>query len=584
MNSALTSADRFVDEMTSGFIAAHYSMVRRTTGGILRRRPAPHGEVALVVGGGSGHYPAFAGLVGEGLAHGAALGDVFASPSARQVAAVARAAHVDGGVLLSYGNYAGDVLNFEAAADQLRSEGIPCITVAVTDDICSAPPERRQERRGIAGDLPVFLLAAAAAERGGSLEEVARLTRHANDRVRSIGVAFSGCSLPGATEPLFHVPAGKMALGLGIHGEPGIDLVNSPDASELATMLVDRLLAEAPPDSGMRAVPFLNGLGAFKAEELFVVYSAVSAKLRNAGVGIVDPQIGEFCTSFDMRGLSLTLLWLDDELEDLWQHPVNAPAFRRGNPSRRGGDALPETFEPLGEAMTEATTPGDQESVVCANMVAATMAAIARVIDANADDLGRIDAIAGDGDHGIGMRRGSIAASEAATRAVAEGAGAGSTLTAAAHAWSDRAGGTSGILWGAILESIGVAVTDHGIPDTRTVARGVRNACERVMRQGGARPGDKTMVDALVPFTEELNARVEAGDELAQAWRLAAERATLAAAATAELTPRKGRARTHGQRAVGTPDAGAHSFALIVSAVGGTLAEHLPICPEGEPR
>ena len=189
---------KFADETVTGFVAAHRRWVRRVPGGVARSTATPPGQVAVIIGGGSGHYPAFAGLVGQGLASGAVMGNVFASPSAAQVVSVAKAAQHGGGVLLSYGNYAGDFLNFSQAEERLRAEGIACRSVQVTDDIYSAPPAERHKRRGVAGDLVVFKVAAAAAAEGRSLGEVADLASLANDRTRSLGVAFSGCTLPGS--------------------------------------------------------------------------------------------------------------------------------------------------------------------------------------------------------------------------------------------------------------------------------------------------------------------------------------------------------------------------------------------------
>ena len=269
----------FADELIEGFVAANHPWVRRVTGGVVRIGKSPQGQVAVVIGGGSGHYPAFAGLVGRGLAHGAAMGNLFASPSAQHVYSVAMAAESGGGVLLTYGNYAGDVLNFDQAQTRLIEEGVPCRTIVVTDDVSSATPGEIGKRRGIAGDLCVFKVAAAAAETGANLDEVADLARRANDRTRSFGIAFSGCTLPGASEPLFTVPAGRMAVGMGIHGEPGIGEAEIPTSNELARLLVQTLLTEVPPGvqiAGARVVAILNGLGSVKYEELFVLYGGVA--------------------------------------------------------------------------------------------------------------------------------------------------------------------------------------------------------------------------------------------------------------------------------------------------------------------
>ncbi|MFI8489781.1 dihydroxyacetone kinase family protein [Streptomyces rubrogriseus] len=577
----------FADEALEGFTAAHRRWVRPVTGGVVRATATPAGQVAVVIGGGSGHYPAFSGLVGRGLAHGAAVGNVFASPSARQIHSVATAAHGGGGVLLMYGNYAGDVLHFGQAAERLAADGVETRTFAVADDISSAGPDESAKRRGIAGDLPVFKAAAAAAEQGLPLEEVLRVAERAGARTRSFGIAFSGCTLPGADHPLFTVPEARMAVGLGIHGEPGIGEEALPTADEAARLLVDTLLKELPEDvadpAGQRAAVILNGLGSVKYEELFVVYREVAALLGDAGVEIVDPEVGELVTSFDMAGISLTLTWLDDRLEELWRAPADTPAYRKGalggpepDQDRAAATAAAEDTAVADAAAsgTTAVPAASDASRRAADTVLAALDAVARVVDAHADELGRIDAVAGDGDHGIGMQRGSTAAHRAAADAHGLGAGAGTVLTRAADAWADKAGGTSGALWGTILRALGTALGDRYAPGAARVAEGVTEASAGVRRLGGAEVGDKTMVDVLVPFADALAAATAEGMPLAEAWDRAATAATAAAAGTADLLPRRGRARPHAEKSLGTPDAGAHSLALITRAVHGALLDH----------
>ncbi|VXB20651.1 L-erythrulose kinase [Arthrobacter sp. 9AX] len=568
----------FADEMIEGFAASHGRWVKRVSGGVVRNTKSTPDTVALVIGGGSGHYPAFAGLVGQGLAHGAAMGNLFASPSAQQVYNVAKAAENGGGVLLGYGNYAGDVLHFTQAQERLRREGIDCRSIAVTDDVSSAPLAERTKRRGIAGDLTVFKVAAAAAEAGYSLDDVVAVAERANDRTRSFGVAFTGCTLPGADNPLFSVPEGRMAVGMGIHGEPGIDETDIPTADELAELLVSTLLAEVPDglaaggdNTGARVVPILNGLGSVKYEELFVVYRRVAQLLAEAGLEAVDPQVGELVTSFDMAGTSLTLFWLDDELETLWNAPADAPAFRRGAVTA----AALEAGDATDDAGAELSIPDSSaDSRAAAARVLAALDAAKAVVDANADELGRIDAIAGDGDHGIGMERGVRAAVEAATEAVGRGAGAATTLYIAGDAWADKAGGTSGALWGMALRAIGDALGNTDKPDANAVATGVAQAAAAIMEFGKAKPGDKTLVDVLVPFRDALTSEVAAGKALSDAWGAGAVTAQEAADATAGLLPLMGRARPHAEKSLGTPDAGAVSLALIISAIHATLVQN----------
>ncbi|MGY0058945.1 dihydroxyacetone kinase family protein [Streptomyces sp. LZ34] len=563
----------FADEALEGFVAAHRRWVRRVPGGVVRATPTAPGQVAVVIGGGSGHYPAFSGLVGRGLVHGAAVGNVFASPSAQQVQQVAKAAHSGGGVLLTFGNYAGDVLHFGQAQERLNAEGIDCRTVVVTDDISSAPAEESAKRRGVAGDLAVFKTAAAAAEAGLPLDEVVRLAQLANARTRSFGIAFSGCTLPGADAPLFTVPVGRMAVGLGIHGEPGLSEAAVPTADEAAELLVATLLAELPEGvetpRGLRAGVILNGLGTVKYEELFVVYRRVARLLDEAGVAAVDPEVGELVTSFDMAGVSLTLFWLTEELEPLWTAPADAPAYRKGalEPAVDVSSESPEE-QPEQTIIPEAS----EESRAAARTVLDALAAVLRTVDEHADELGRIDAVAGDGDHGIGMRRGAEAAYEAGRSALGLGAGAGTLLCHAADAWADRAGGTSGALWGVILRQVGAALGDTDRPGAAAVSTGVNAAADGVMRLGKAAVGDKTMVDVLVPLADALSEAAGEGQPLATAWDAAATAAEAAAKATAELLPRLGRARPHAEKSLGTPDAGAVSLALIARAVHGVLA------------
>jgi len=564
----------FAAELIEGFVAANADKVRQVAGGVVRSTRSQPNTVAVIVGGGSGHYPAFAGLVGQGLAHGAAMGNLFASPSAQQIYNVARAAHNGAGVLLMFGNYAGDVLHFGQACERLRAEGIACEVLAATDDISSAGKDELEKRRGVAGDLCVFKAACAAAEAGHDLSQVLQLAQHANQRTRTFGVAFSGCSLPGASHPLFEVEKGRMALGLGIHGEPGIKETDMPSADELAEIFVERLLNELPADipqaEGQRVAVILNGLGSVKYEELFVVYRRVAQLLEAANLQVVEPDVGEFVTSFNMAGASLTLMWLDDQLETLWRAPTNTPAYRKGSVLVAEPLSAAERVESTEEALPAATT----ESQESAKRVLQLLESVAEILQRNAERLGDIDAVAGDGDHGIGMERGVLGAVEKAREVAARGAGAGSLLCRAADAWADKAGGTSGALWGVALTALGTALGDRQTPDAQRVATGVREAKEGIMHFGKARVGDKTMVDVLVPFSDSLNEAVAAGASLTDAWLKAAQVADKAAQDTAQLVPKMGRARPLAEKSVGTPDAGAISLALIVNTVGDLLKEH----------
>ncbi|MDX7950082.1 dihydroxyacetone kinase family protein, partial [Lichenihabitans sp. Uapishka_5] len=409
MTHIVQDPETFAAVALQGYCDAYADIVRATPGGALRSTATKPGKVSVVVGGGSGHYPAFAGYVGRGFADAAVAGDVFASPSTQLIHAVSKRAQHGGGMILGFGNYAGDVLNFGFAAERLRAEGIDVRVLAVTDDVASASAAEESKRRGVAGDVPVFKIAGAAAERGDDLDTVERLARLANARTRSFGVAFGGCTLPGASEPLFSVPDGQMALGLGIHGEPGIEDVPIGSADAIAALLVSRVLAEAPAEAGSRVGVLLNGLGSTKYEELFALWVPVRAAIEAAGITVVAPLVGELITSLDMEGCSLTLLWLDDALESLWTAPCETAALRIGHlpAAERAAPLVEEAHEHVG--WPEATSA----SQAAGRRIADGVERLATALRGAEEELGRIDAQAGDGDHGQGMARGSTAAAAA---------------------------------------------------------------------------------------------------------------------------------------------------------------------------
>ncbi|HZN83866.1 MAG TPA: dihydroxyacetone kinase family protein, partial [Mycobacterium sp.] len=543
----------FSGEALSGFAGAFPKYVQQVPGGLVRAGPPSPGKVAVVIGGGTGHYPAFAGWVGPGMADGAVVGDVFASPSTQQIVSVARAADAGGGIFLSYGNYAGDVLNFDAARDQLIAAGVPTRSVVVTDDLASAPPEDRPLRRGTAGDLIVIKIASAAAESGYDLDGVAAVADRVNKRTASLSVAFSGCTPPGSGAPLFTLAPGQMAVGLGLHGEPGISEQPILSAADLAELLVERVLVERPENATQAAV-LVNGLGATRYEELFVLWHEIAPRLEAADVEVIDPEVGELVTSLDMAGASLTIGWLDDETCALWSAPANTPAYRKITM-----EPVPAA-RPIQPAVARAIPAASEASRLIAKSIVAALESAAESLDQHEADLNQLDAVAGNGDHGRVMVRGSRAAAAAAQRAVAEDAGAATTLLLAADAWSDRAGGTSGALWGAALRAAARVMSDDTVsPHTATTA--LRAALDAITAYGNARLGDKTLVDAFLPFVESFEQDMQAGLPLGAAWVNAADAAARAADATASLTPRLGRARPLAARSLGHIDAGARSFA-----------------------
>lgn len=565
MTKVLNSAETFTDEAVDGLVSVYPHYLEKTYGGVLSSRSSRAGKVAVVIGGGSGHYPAFAGWVGPGLADGAVIGNIFASPSTQQIYAVARAVDDGAGVFLSYGNYAGDVLNFSLAEEQLGEDGIRAVSVPVTDDVSSAPLDQRNLRRGVAGDLVVFKIAGAAAEQGLDLDAVLELAQRANDSTYSFGVAFAGCTLPGAGEPLFTVPEGQMGVGLGVHGEPGVDEVPLEPSADLARRLVDRLLEERP-EGAARAAALLNGLGGTKYEELFVLWNDVRRLLEAADVAMVQPEVGELITSLDMAGVSLTLTWLDEQLEELWLAPADTPAFRRGTPPE-----VREVHRGVGEAEQQQFGAASADSQALAERLVGSLSEVAALLHDKERELGDLDAIAGDGDHGRGMTKGCDAALSAARSVADAGAGLASTLAAAGVAWADKAGGTSGALWGNALRAASSVLDDDSQPSAQDGLAAVQAARDLVLTFGKAERHDKTLLDALLPFVDSLESSVGDDQPFAAAWVAAAEVATTEAAATADLSPKIGRARVLADRSQGHPDPGAISLAMVLTAVGQRL-------------
>ena len=565
----------FAEEALAGFCDLHSGLVRQVPGGAVRRHRPAAPKVAVLAGGGSGHYPAFAGLIGPGFADGAVVGNIFTSPSAQQAYAVAKAADSGAGVVFTYGNYAGDVMNFGMASERLAAEGIAVENVLVTDDVASAPPSEASKRRGIAGDFTVFKVMGAAAEAGADLAEVVRLGRKANSLTRTIGSAFAGCTFPGADAPLFSLTEGQMGLGLGIHGEPGLFDTDLPPAADLGRELVTRVLAETPDGAGQRIAVILNGLGSTKHEELFVLWGTVAPLLRDAGYTLVLPEVGELVTSLDMAGVSLTVTWLDDELEPLWAAPAETPAYRRGITAVQSGSIL--ASEAADDDSTAVAFTATASSRGYAAACVAALESARDLLHAEEPRLGDMDAIAGDGDHGRGMVRGVDAAVAAAADALARGAGAGDVLAAAGDAWADRAGGTSGVLWGAGLRALGESLGNSEVPGAADLSAAVTAFAVRITGLGKAELGDKTMVDALLPFAETLARRAGEGAGAEAAWEEAAAASTAAAAATATLRPLKGRARPLAEKSLGTADPGATSLAMVFTVLGKHLASEAAV-------
>jgi len=322
-----------VDEMLAGVLAAHPRHLRAVTGSprsvVAVDGPRP-GKVGVVVGGGSGHEPTFLGFVGKGLADAAAIGNVFASPPPDPILACAKAANGGAGVLFLYGNYAGDVMNFDMAAEMAAMDDIEVRTVLTTDDVASAPPEARSQRRGVAGNFFVFKAAGAAADRMLPFDACERIANKANAETFTMGVALSPCSLPQTRRPNFEIGEDEMEIGMGIHGEPGVQRGPLVSADAIVDDMLDRIFAEMAPSRGDRVAVLVNSLGSTPLMELYIMNRRVAARLADLGVGIHATWVGSYCTSLEMAGASVTLHRLDGELQAMLDHPCDCAMFRAG--------------------------------------------------------------------------------------------------------------------------------------------------------------------------------------------------------------------------------------------------------------
>lgn len=335
MKKIMNRPEAFVDEVMEGISLAYGDRVGFLNGDcriLLSKYPAREGKVGIVTAGGSGHLPVFLGYVGRGMIDGCAVGNVFASPSSQKMADLIRACDRGNGVLCLYGNYGGDKLNFNMACETVEFEDdIETRTVLAADDVASAPAAEADKRRGVAGIVYAYKIAGAAAEEGKSLDEVAAAAEKALANTRTMGVALSPCIVPEVGKPSFSIGDDEMEIGMGIHGEPGIEVSKKLTADETAELLYRKITADMPLEKGSEVSVMVNGLGATPLEELLIVYRKLALLLAEEEITVYMPHIGEFATSMEMAGLSVTILKLDEELKKWLSAPAATPFYTSYN-------------------------------------------------------------------------------------------------------------------------------------------------------------------------------------------------------------------------------------------------------------
>lgn len=580
----INDPDAVIDELIAGMVLAHPDMlcVQGDTGRAVVAVDGPReGKVGIVIGGGSGHEPAFALYVGRGLADAAAVGNVFASPSPEQIRDAALAADGGAGILFTYGNYTGDVMNFTMAAESLQAVGIDVRQVQVTDDVASAPKQRTDERRGIAGDFFVFKIAGAAADRGESLDRVVQLTQKANAHTRSMGVALEPCSLPQTRQVNFEIPDDMMEIGMGLHGEAGIEQAPLATADSVTDTLMTPMIDELGLTRGDRVAVLVNGLGATSLLELYILNRRVAALLADLAVDIHHTWVGEYATSLEMAGASITLFKLDAELQALLDHACQTPALSVGNTGPSASATATATQSRRGVDTTPAPgrQPVDRDTLTAGGAVSPRvfrqmLQRIAAEIDENCQWLCALDRAIGDGDHGITMQTGWHAVC-AALPAHDDDATIATLCQDSADAFLAAVGASAGPLYASALIAAGTATADRLDLDAASLARWIDAAADGIRSRGGAKAGDKTMLDAWLAAATAAQQCADGGGNELQVLSAACEAAEQAMQATADLPARRGRAAKLAERSVGHIDPGAASSWVTLRAMLSELRTHM---------
>ncbi|MCW4459912.1 dihydroxyacetone kinase family protein [Microbacterium sp. MPKO10] len=555
MRKIINSADDFVDEVLDGILLAHGTRLRAATSDrrALVRADAPaEGRVGIVTGGGSGHLPFFLGYVGTGLCSAVAVGNVFSSPSSAQIHAASVAVSSGAGLLYLYGNYGGDVYNFDMAADLCRSAGIEVRTVLGIDDIESAPAGSEETRRGVAGLVLVYKAAGAAAERLYDLDDVERVARKAVESTRTMGVGLSPTVLPAAGEETFSLDDGEMEIGVGIHGEKGTHRGPLETADQITDRFIAQLETELELTDGARVAVLVNGLGSTPLEELYVVYRRVHRVLAERGVTIAYKLIGEYVTSLEMAGASLSIMQLDDELEELLHDPAASPFFQQG--AVADIDVAPTS----GHVDAGGATAVDVGRTGTRSVLRDVLLSALPRMSAHTDELRDLDAALGDGDLGITVSAGSDAVI-GALEGLPEDADARSILTTAGLEFAAANPSTFAALLGNGL--IGAAEIFEPQEDLTSgrVSVVVRAVVDPIAESGGAHVGDKTLLDVL----DAVAAALEQGATPERAVGVA--RATVES--TTQLQSKRGRAAWQQERSIGQADPGSVAVLRFIDEI-----------------
>lgn len=556
-----------VEEMLAGYLLAYKRYYKRIGDyNAFTYKGARKDKVAIVIGGGSGHEPLFAGYCGAGLSDGVACGNICASPNPELIYETAKAVDQGKGVLFIYGCYAGDNLNFDMAEELCQADGIKTAHIRVWDDCASAPKERITDRRGIAGDVFVIKIAGAACDAGLAFDEVVRVAEKARDQINTIGLATAPGTLPGNDKPTFELPEDEVEFGMGLHGEPGIERTKMKPADQLVKRMYDELKAEMGLKEGDEAAVLVNGLGSTPLLELNIVYYDLHRLFVEDGIRIYDAEVKTYCTCMEMGGFSITILKLDEELKKYYDAPCYSPYYAKGRltgASYQGDCETEEEIEfdknDVEKAEIIRSKPGELTELN-ARDTRNMLLYIADKIIAKKPYLTEVDSIIGDGDHGIGMAGGMQKVKKKLRKMETE-ENAYAVFEEAGRAMLMSMGGASGVIFGSLYLAGAKDMDPKAVLTGEDLAKMERKSLAAIQERGKAVTGDKTMVDALSPAVEALEANI--GRSLLTMLREAESAAHQGMEDTKKYIARFGRAKSLMERAVGHQDAGATSVYLI---------------------
>ncbi len=589
MQRILNNPDNIVDEMLEGFLRAHPDLVQKTENPRSIRSVFPiRNRVGVVTGGGSGHKPAFIGYCGKNLCDGIAVGEICSSPTAQQFLDAFLACDAGKGVACLYGNYSGDNMNVKMAVKEAKKKyNLTVKTVVCNDDVASAPFAEREKRRGIAAEVVMYKCGGAMAATGAPLDEVIRVAQKSVDWSRSCGIGLTPCTLPAVGHPNFEIKPGTMEVGVGPHGEPGMRIQPLENAAGMAKIITDVVLEDFENDLPIRkndeVVILINGMGATPLNELYVLFREVAKLMDEKEIKIYRSYVGNFLTSMDMMGASLTVTKLDDELKKMFDMPCYSMGLKQGEvriEKESGNEQIIHHATETNDRHTEIHKKEvDEEKLPEGEYFrnSAGKSILMRMVKAvqnNKDFLGEVDGLIGDGDHGMNMNKGFTIFEERFGKdefSFADG------LEELSEILMKEIGGSMGPIYGTILGDMAETINESGknIVTLDAFTQYLQAGLKGLQGIVDAKPGDKTLVDTLAPAVDSLVKDAERGTTFSEALEHMSEAALEGRNSTKELVAKFGRASRLGERSRGVLDAGACSCYIILSAMADGIKELL---------